>query len=162
MIHRLSPETVLGRFRYDPATGLIYWRIDRGSARAGDVAGSMHHKGYRHIKIDGRKYMGSHVAWVLVHGEWPENHVDHRNRAPGQDLADNLRQATHAENCRNRKVRADSTIGLKGVKCGRTGFEASIQVNGKRYHLGTFREAEHAAACYRIAAPALHGEFASV
>ena len=58
MTHRLSPETVIGRFRYDPATGLIYWRVDRGSARVGDVAGSMHHKGYRHIKIDGRKYMG--------------------------------------------------------------------------------------------------------
>jgi hypothetical protein len=147
-------------FDYDPLTGVFRWREAKSKkSRVGDIAGTLH-RGYREIKINGRAYPAARIAWAISYGYWPDHEIDHRNRQPDDNRLENLRAATRSENCKNRKVRSDSTVGHKGVKRGKTGFEANIQTNGVRYHLGTFEDPQYAAACYRIAAAALHSEFA--
>ncbi|EAW9748173.1 HNH endonuclease, partial [Salmonella enterica] len=40
---------------YEPSTGVFRWNKSKGTALAGDVAGSVNHHGYREITIDGKK-----------------------------------------------------------------------------------------------------------
>lgn len=86
--------------------------------------------------------------------------VDHENRNTMDNQRHNLRFATNAQNCRNRKLRSDSRTGLKGVIKWRYGFSASIQTDGVRVNLGSFQTPELAYAAYCDAAKQLHGEFA--
>lgn len=88
--------------------------------------------------------------------------VDHRNRNGLDNRRANLREATHAENMRNRGLGRNNTSGFKGVSWHTTGkkWQAKIKVDGKGRHLGLFRTAEEAALAYDVAALELHGEFA--
>jgi hypothetical protein len=95
-------------------------------------------------------------------------YVDHKNRLGLDNRKENLRPCSHEENCRNRKLRADSRNGFKGAhlvgpnpkKKDRGGWIARIQIEGKRIALGRFKSAEEAAKAYDFAALCLFGEFA--
>ncbi|WP_404991195.1 HNH endonuclease [Cupriavidus pauculus] len=90
--------------------------------------------------------------------------VDHRNHATLDNRRENLRVCSRSQNQQNRRVNANSTTGVKGVRldrtCGR--YIAEIRVEGKRLHLGRFDDLAAAADAYRTAALKLHGEFACV
>lgn len=92
---------------------------------------------------------------------WPL--VDHRNGNGLDNRRANLREATPAENSWNRRVRADSASGFKGVRWHTIGrkWQAQIQSDGTRKHLGLFGTPEAAAHAYDEAARELHGEFAA-
>ena len=88
--------------------------------------------------------------------------VDHRTGDGLNNLDENLRVCTSAENNRNKRKRADNTSEFKGVswnkKCKKWG--AYIKVNGKQIHLGLFHLASTAAKVYDTAAREHFGEFA--
>lgn len=88
--------------------------------------------------------------------------VDHRNGNGLDNRRANLREATHAENMRNRGPLSTNTSGFKGVSPDKTRgkWRAQIQVDGKVYRLGCYATAEAAALAYDVAAVELHGEFA--
>lgn len=91
--------------------------------------------------------------------------VDHRDGNVRNNLRSNLRFATHAENARNRRRRADSELPFKGItkrirKSGLIRYAASIYVQSKPLHLGTFSTPEAAHAAYAQAATLHFGEFA--
>lgn len=127
-------------FTYDPATGVFINRVDRKRSRAGFEAGSVGSKGYKRIKIGNKEYSGHRLAWLYVHGKWPEAFLDHIDRNPLNNRIDNLREATHAENRQNISVSAANTSGYLGVtyhkRCNK--WQASICVNGKAHYLGVF------------------------
>jgi hypothetical protein len=50
---------------YEPEVGLR-WRIQRGRARAGDVAGGHHHTGFRRIGIDRASYRLDRIVDLYV------------------------------------------------------------------------------------------------
>ncbi len=89
--------------------------------------------------------------------------VDHRDGNGLNNRRRNLRTATVSQNACNRKVRADSASGLKGVgrdkRDGR--WHARIQINGKRHILGHFDTAKEASAAYIAAVRKFHGEYAN-
>jgi hypothetical protein len=123
------------------------------------VAGYDAH-GYLKIRIDRRNYLLHRLAWLYVHGCWPVGQIDHRDLNPANNAISNLRDATHAQNKQNsRGLRGD---GLKGVRLSHGKWQASIRVNGRRLHLGTFSAPESARAAYVAAASKHHGEFARV
>jgi len=74
----------------------------------------------------------------------------------------NLRIVTHAQNLRNTKLSAANKSGFKGVYWERHAnkWRAIIKLDGKKYHLGYYDDAEAAHAAYCVAAKKLHGEFA--
>ena len=56
----------------NPASGEFRWRVTPGRrVREGDVAGTIH-GGRRRIRIDGRKYSATRLAFLHVTGRWPK------------------------------------------------------------------------------------------
>jgi hypothetical protein len=148
---------------YDPMTGVFTWLISPSIAvKAGDRAGTLNKHGYRYIRYAGACYRASRLAWFLTRGVWPDHLIDHINRCRSDDRICNLREATASQNNMNKT--GWNRLGVKGVwrdeGRGRKSFCASIQVNGRTIYLGSFPEIYQAEAVRRIAAAALHGEFA--
>lgn len=152
---------------YDSTTGIFTWSA---SARdgyklaakrvAGNVAGTIGSHGYRKIGIDGKLYAAHRLAWFYVHGVWPTSQIDHINRKKADNRIANLRDATQAQNARNREAYGRSK--LKGAYRDRTRWRAQIQVGGKCVHLGSYATAEEAHAAFCGAAAILGDEYQHV
>lgn len=157
-------NVVRQRFNYDPMTGLFTWRIGRANCCIGDIVGTIHRTGYRHIKIDGRKYQSSNVVWLWVHGVWPDL-IDHINGDRRDDRIFNLRLATESQNCANRPAMKNNKCGEKGVhwreRDDRKGvWVAQIKFQGRVLHIGHYSAKEDAKLAYDARAIELFGEFA--
>lgn len=143
---------------YEPTTGVFRWRVAIGRrVQAGNVAGTLHPKGYRQITIDARKYRAPRLAWFYVHGCWPKNQIDHMNGNRDDNRIENLRDVTSSENLQNqRRAYSSSTTGFLGVSTHRKKFQARIMLDGKNRHLGTFPTPEAAHVVYLAAKRRLH------
>lgn len=153
----LTAEALRGHLTYDPTTGVFLWKKRRWR-RATGVAGCLNSKGYRVIVIDDRQYNASHLAWLYVHGEWPELELDHRDTNRANDRIENLREAQPEQNRANTRPRSAS--GFKGVRRRWSRWESSLVYKGEYFYLGTFDTPEGAADAYHAKAVSLYGEFA--
>lgn len=163
MHHGLTQEHLRQLLHYDPESGHLTWKVDvaRGArCRQGDRAGRLHPTGYIQIGIKGKKYLAHRLAWLWMHGVWPEGIVDHANGIPSDNRAANLRICTYAQNSANARRARNNTSGYKGVSFKNGAFVATICVNGIQTHLGCFPTVERAAAAYRAAAHEMNGPFA--
>jgi hypothetical protein len=137
-----SISTLRQRLRYDPDTGLIYWR---GTGK----------RAFKHVTdrgyCDGRfgaKMLKAHrVAWAIYYGQWPAHQIDHKNGCRTDNRITNLRdvpQSINAKNCRrNRRNKS----GVAGVYWYRqtSRWAAVVRVDGKSRHLGYFKSLDAAA-----------------
>jgi HNH endonuclease len=111
------------------------------------------------VKVNGRRLVWSvrlHQQIMCLPQHWK---VDHANGNGLDNRRSNLRPATEAENCANRK-KVRSKLGLRGVVQRGNRFLARIAVNQRVKHLGTFKQADAAARAYDQAAREHYGEFA--
>lgn len=116
----------------------------------------------RSTSIKGGKSRGRVYMHKAVSGATADVEVDHINHVKLDNRRANLRQCTHAENCRNASMRRNNKSGYRGV-CwhpGMKAWEASVRLNGKRYRFGYHATAADAAKAYDVGAKQLHGEFA--
>jgi len=161
----LTADNLRKVMAYDPSSGAFTW-LARRSQRvlAGSVAGSICCLGYRTIGIEGRCYKAHRLAWLITYGKWPSGHLDHINGDRADNRIANLRMATVAGNMQNRGKMPSNKSGFKGVwfRLQRKRWVASISVDGRQRHLGTFHTPEQASAAYAEAARRLHGEFARI
>lgn len=143
---------------YEPETGVFLWRMQRGKASAGRVAGSVNNKGYRMIGIGGKCHQAHRLAWLWVHGAWPSNDLDHVNQIKDDNRIANLREATASENMQNRSLHANNSSGYRGVHWhkGTGRWEAQIRIDGRLKYLGRFSTKEAAYAAYQTAAAEMH------
>jgi hypothetical protein len=146
---------------YDPATGVLTWKIARSHMRSGDEAGGVNGKGYRQIKFDGLFYTAHRLAWLLTYGEWPTKDIDHIDGNRANNKVDNLREATRSQNMGNARLWAHNTSGAKGVSWHRrtNKWQATITFNRRNHHLGYFTSIEAAHAAYCASARVHFGEF---
>jgi hypothetical protein len=140
---------------YDPETGDFTWRARSGNVLAGSVAGGISKKGYRRIRVDRQAFMAHRLAWLMSHGAWPPEQIDHINGCRDDNRISNLRLATLAENQQNVK-KGWGKCPLQGIENRKGRFRAVIRASGKRYSLGTFDTPEEAAAAYVEAKRQLH------
>jgi len=86
--------------------------------------------------------------------------IDHVDGNGLNNQKANLRVASHAENCANRRINRNNTSGFKGVSKNKERWQAYIRVAYRQIHLGYFDTPEEAAEAYDRAAIAYFGEFA--
>ena len=152
----IGPKKVRELLDYDPLTGIFSLRS------TGCAIGKIYHKkGYRRIYIAGKSYRASHLAWLWMTGEWPKLQIDHRNRIASDDRWENLRLATHAQNCQNRGMQSNNKSGVKGVYFDRGKWRAFIWTDGKSTFIGRFSSLDEAAEARRRVASEQHKEFAN-
>ena len=157
-----SVELLNELFIYDPETGILTNRIHRNSmARMGEVSGRDDGRGYFYTRINKRLYANHRIIWAMNYWFWPENEIDHINGIPGDNRLDNLREATHAENLRNTKIRTDNSSGVKGVYWSKKdqSWYSQIAIGGKITHLGYRKTKEEAIAQRQAAEVRIHGEY---
>jgi HNH endonuclease len=67
------------------------------------IAGAKNGRGYRQIRIDGRPYSASRLAWLYMTRKWPNSEISYFNGKPSDTRWANLREATSSP--RNRPKR---------------------------------------------------------
>lgn len=142
---------------YDSESGVFTWKVNRGTAKAGNIAGDIN-GGYRRIKIDGKNYQEHRIAWLYVYGEMPTKDIDHIDQNKTNNKISNLRLATPSENQQNiscRKKKSGLPVGVAFNKQARK-FQAQIMANGKSIYLGLFNTIEEAFSAYQKAKFLLH------
>lgn len=150
---------------YDQETGIFTWNVSpNGQVKAGQVAGFLDVKGYLSIGVLGRVYKAHRLAWLYIHGHFPDDQIDHINGFKDDNRIANLRPANNQQNAINRGVRSDNKSGVKGVVWHKRDEKWSVngKVNGKRIHLGYFDTLEAAAAARADFEIAHHGDFRRV
>ena len=137
----ITYEQAIEAFDYDPESGELRWRIKPArNTEAGDVAGCTSNHGYRVVKYKSRRYSIHRIIWLMVHGKFPPNEIDHINGVRDDNRLSNLRAATLLENQRNQKLPSNSKSGVMGVhwQTARNKWHASIRVNYKLIYLGIY------------------------
>lgn len=145
----------LSKLSYCPETGVFTW------VKSGRVAGCTRKAdGYVVIRLDNVLYYAHRLAWFILHGVI-DVEVDHFDRNPSNNRADNLRLATSLHNKWNTKKPVTNKSGYKGVcwhkqaKC----WRAYYKQDGRQVSLGLFHCKEEAYAAYCKAALSARGEW---
>jgi hypothetical protein len=152
------------RLRYDPDTG-EFTKLARTDSlgkhyKEQKSAGSARKEDGRvTIRLNGKLYYRSRLAWLFSYGEWPSMEVDHIDRDPTNDRLSNLRLANRSENSTNRVGWHKKVPCPRGVYKAPAGWVAQICKNTKSKYLGTFQTIEEAHRAYLQAAKGIHGEF---
>ena len=157
-MRRITRERLKEVLHYCQNTGVFIRRITIGRWNAGEIAGSLNDQGYWLIVVDGRRYRAHHLAWLYVHGEWPDISIDHINRLTADNRIENLRIATLSENQQNRKVPKNNRSGFLGASFNKAKGKwlAQISSAGRHYFLGWYDSASDAGQSYELAKHALH------
>lgn len=156
-----SVEDLRKLFEYNEQTGILYWSVNKGRATKGDIAGTNHNKGYLSVQIDKTAYLLHRVIWCIYYGQWPSKFIDHIDLNKKNNKINNLRLATRANNCQNHARRIDSNSSIKGVTwhVRLNKWQARVQIDNKRVHLGYFHNLMDAEKRITDVRSNLHKEF---
>lgn len=119
-------------------------------------------RGYA-VRADRKKAIYMHRLILGLSGKYP--FTDHKDHNRLNNTRENLREATPADNARNRKPGGRSKyLGVSYQKMfGKYEYiKAKIRVNNNLIHIGTFKTEEAAALAYNKAAFFYFGEFANL
>lgn len=153
----LSADALKSRLSYDPETG-VFRRLSTGRK-----AGTVRPNGYIQIGVDGKLYRAHRLAWLLVHGHFPESDIDHINRDRADNRIANLRLATRSENMCNRSIAANNSSGVTGVCWDASREKWLVQIKRKgapQKNLGRYATLEEAAAVRANAEQRFFGAYA--
>lgn len=179
-----TQQRLMELLRYDPETGRLFWRPrteetfstadPRGQAWSARAWNSRNakteaftaadHRGYRHGKIDGVKYLAHRVIWKMQTGVDPDT-IDHINGAQGDNQWINLRDCSGAENSRNYRKSPGLTSPYRGVHWVDRDQKWAARISdgrGGKHSLGNYSDELSAAQAYDRAARKMHGQFATL
>ena len=143
----LTAQRLRNALSYDRTTGIFRWKISRGGAVAGAVAGTPTYRGYLHIRIDRRVYSAGRLAWLYVTGKWPVSAINYINGDRSDIRCANLREATRSQ--WRASVRSKNKLGARGVWVSKSDrYVAQIRFMGKLKYLGSFDTVDEAKAAY--------------
>ena len=128
-------------FRYDPNSGDLIRRVNAaGNARAGDKVCRRNGNGYFRVTHNYKPYYVHRIIWLMVHGDWPPNEIDHVNQNRSDNRIENLRAVDHANNNHNQTLRNTNTSGIMGVNWSnqRNKWVVYIYTDARKKHLGYF------------------------
>jgi hypothetical protein len=155
----LSAEMARELFTYNPSTGILANRVRRGTrGLVGAPVGSDNGRGHLIVKVGGRNYLVHRLIWLVVHGRWPADELDHIDGNPANNALDNLREATRAQNAQNKVGENGAASRFIGVSwhSAASKWRAEICASGQRFSLGVFASEAEAYAAYCDAKALLH------
>jgi hypothetical protein len=163
-IQNLSADDVRAILDYDPDTGEFRWKTTRGHAQKGALAGSKDRKGYITIRVNFTLCYAHRLAWLVTHGFWPENQIDHIDCDKSNNRISNLREATNSQNQANRGIDCRNTSGRKGVSWNKSKgkWEARTRINNEQKFIGYFDDIHSASIAYNSAVSSNFGEYARI
>lgn len=144
-MEQITQEYLKSILEYNPITGQWVWIKSYHKTKTGKIAGYISKdKGYRRIKIDGKLYFSSNLAFLYIEGYIPEHDIDHKNRIRHDDRWKNLRHISRQCNIRNCGLSSRNNSGIKGIYWNKkeSKWKAFIYINAKYKHLGYFKEDE--------------------
>lgn len=112
--HRIElpdQETLQEYLSYDGSTGLLFNKKGRGKAKEGEVSGCVqatrNGRKYRRISFKGKRFYAHVLIAALLGISVPSGlEIDHIDGNGLNNRIENLRIVTHAENMRNKKLKA--------------------------------------------------------
>lgn len=138
--------------------GILVWKVRPAShfknphnfvhqRFAGLRAGRINIHGYYMVSLthEGRVYkvLNHRIVWLLTHGDWPVQYIDHINRVRTDNSPANLRDVSHEVNmsnaCRGPGVLAAGAYRSKGGA-----YRSQVQFGGRIHYIGTFATSEEA------------------
>ena len=145
-------------FDYNPETGIFIRKIKTSNNAKIGVSGADNGIGYIKLCIDNKLYFAHRLAWLYVHGAFPDKNLDHINGSPSDNRICNLRLVNQSQNMQNIEKFRTNTSGYKGVTWRKDTkkWTAQIWKNSKRFGLGCFETAEDAYKAYCEAAKTMH------
>jgi hypothetical protein len=147
MKNKLTQKMLKEILRYDPDSGLFYWKVSLNKKiKRDEVAGCLHSSGYIYIAIYKKLYLAHRLAYIYMTGKWPIKQIDHINGNRSDNRFINLRDSSNSENHQNRKNTA-ILMGAHWVAKEKK-YVSSITVNYHKIHLGTFSTAKDAHMAY--------------
>lgn len=141
---------------FDYKDGHLYWKKNN------KLAGSLKPTGYIVIEVNEKNIMAHRLVW-LYHHETLNGFVDHIDGNKSNNKIENLRIATKAQNCWNKKIYPTNKVGIKGIRkrSDTNKYEVRISVNNKRLVLGSYDDLELAELVMIEARDKHHKEFAN-
>lgn len=138
-MEQLAQKRLQELFTYEANTG-IFIRKSTGKSAANI------HNGYVRVGIENKEYRAHRLAWLYMTGVMPKGIVDHKNHNKSDNRWDNLREVTHHENCKNMPQYVNNSSGSTGIYFHKRDkrWIAFVYVNGKKKHLGCFKDKSNA------------------
>lgn len=151
----ITQERLKELFNYDQETGLFTWIAKSrtiGGLKAGSLTGQTpNSNGYLRISVDSKRDYAHRMAWLYVYGDYPKFDIDHINGNRSDNRIVNLRDVPHIVNSQNlRSATKTNTIGYMGITWSNyaKAWSSAVTVNGKRIHIGYFKDPEKAHQAY--------------
>ena len=159
LMNNLNQDLLCELFEYKD--GHLYWKVNKGRAKNGTKAGSIHNQGYLSVRINKKAYLLHRLIYLYHNGVLPE-FIDHINGNKLDNHIENLRPATLSQNGCNATLSKRNTSGIKGVSWNKryNKWEAYLNKNNKRTCIGKFSSLEEATKAVTEARNIYHKEFA--
>ena len=92
------------------------------------------------VRLLGKTYKAHRIVWLFHYGEWPKGEIDHINGDGRDNRLCNLRDVSHAENCKNMPLASNNKSGFRGVHWDKqhSKWRAFIKDNGLSKYIGLF------------------------
>lgn len=154
----LTLEELKIKLDYDPNIGDFWWRSN------GERAGGLTGRGYRKIRINGKKYFEHRLAWLFVKEVWPEDQIDHINGVRDDNRIVNLRDVNRTQNRHNSSSQKGKKDKYKGVywENEEKRWRVHLTVGGKQISLGRYINEDLAALVYNHYATKHRGVYAKL
>ncbi len=157
----LTKEELNYYFKYDD--GDLFWKNPtHPRIKKGAIVGWLNSEGYICMELFNKQYRVHNLIWQMLVGEIPKGlFIDHINNDRSDNHIENLRLSTKSQNGANSLKKRNTQNKLKGASYhkGQRRWNAQIQVDGIRYHIGSFNTEQEAHDAYCKVASDIFNEF---
>ena len=143
----IDQEAVQKLFHYDAESGMLLWRNGNGrNVKPWQEVKAKNGHGYYTVKIYGKSYLAHRLAWLYVHGSFPNKYIDHKNKIRNDNRLCNLRDVNTTDNAQNISLPNHNTSGHIGVSWikSHNAWTVYIKVNQKNKWLGYYKNLDDA------------------
>lgn len=142
--------------------GSLFWKTTGKGRRKNLKAGYLAKNNYEFIGIGDKLYRTHKLIYMMFYGSMPEE-IDHKDGNRSNNKIENLRKVDHNHNMQNTKKPITNTSGEKNVTWFKrdSTWHVQLRKNGKRLHIGYFKDFDLAKQAAYVARIQHHGEYAN-